>query len=102
MLAGNIFASSASERWYSASITDSARSVSRNANQTVTTIIAHAEAVVMMKLVVMAQGASSPVERGTRNCSVITSATPIVASSAARPMRSIPSCNTTRLAVVTR
>ena len=43
----------------------------------------------MTKLIVIAQGASSPVERGTRNCSVITSATPIAASSAARPMRSI-------------
>ena len=49
MLAGNMLASSASERSYSASMTASARSVSRSANHTVTTTITHAEIVVMTK-----------------------------------------------------
>ncbi|CKS13410.1 Uncharacterised protein [Mycobacterium tuberculosis] len=56
MLAGNMLASSASERSCSASMTASARAVSRSANHTVATATPQAETVVRTKLTDMAQG----------------------------------------------
>ncbi len=61
MLAGNMLASSASERSYWASMTASARAVSRRANHTVTTIITQEAMVVMTKPIDWAQAAWSPV-----------------------------------------
>ena len=55
MLAGNMLASRASERSYWASMTASARAVSRRANHTVTTIITQEEMVVMTKPIDWAQ-----------------------------------------------
>ena len=55
MLAGNMLASRASERSYWASMTASARAVSRSANHTVTTIITQAETAVMTKPIDWAQ-----------------------------------------------
>ena len=71
MLAGNMLASSASDRSYWASMTASARAVSRSANHTVTTTITQAEMVVTTKPVDWAQAGCSPVSRGTRNSSAM-------------------------------
>ncbi len=96
MLPGNMLASSASERSYSASITASARWVSRSANHTATNTITQAETMVTTKVIDCAHAGCNPVSRGTRNSRAITSPAPTAVRPAASTVCSMPSNSTTR------
>src|SRR6516225_382228 len=102
MLAGRIFASSDSERWYSNSMASSARLISRRAYQTAATLMTQAQMTDETKPRSIDHLGCTRVSCGTLNCSVMTSPAPIATRIEASTMFSMPSTNNATAATTTK
>ena len=93
-----MLASSDSDRWYSASIAFSARSISRIAYQTVATTMTAETITELTKPTVSVHDGPRPLSLGTVSSRAIVPATPKATIVDARTMRSMPSTRTTSVA----